>query len=123
LRYDSDTGSWLAEKMIGLRGGYEIHEFSSLTSAGVTDSAQTAGVSLMFQVTVSGVSGNVVVRFEGSLDSVNFFNLDQDNADTTITADGTTGYALNGCPVKYARVRLVSISGGTPTVAAKVGAA
>jgi hypothetical protein len=109
--------------MIGLQGGYEIHEFSSLTSAGVTDSAQTAGVSLMFQVTVSGVSGNVVVRFEGSLDSVNFFNLDQDNADTTITADGTTGYALNGCPVKYARVRLVSISGGTPTVAAKVGAA
>ena len=109
--------------MIGLQSGYEVHDFSSLTSVGVTDSAQTAGVSLTFQVTVSGVSGNLVVRFEGSLDNVSFWNLDQDNADTTITADGTTGYALNGCPVKYARVRLVSISGGTPTVAAKVGAA
>ena len=109
--------------MIGLQSGYEIHEFSSLTSVGVTDSAQTAGVSLMFQVTVSGVGTNLVVRFEGSLDNVNFFNLDQDNTDTTITANGTTGYALNGCPVKYARVRLVSISGGTPTVAAKVGTA
>uniref|UniRef100_G8EY17 Uncharacterized protein n=1 Tax=Synechococcus phage S-CAM8 TaxID=754038 RepID=G8EY17_9CAUD len=109
--------------MIGLQSGYEVHEFSSLTSVGVTDSAQTAGVSLMFQVTVSGVSGNLVLRFEGSLDNVSFFNLDQDNEDTRITANGTTGYALNGCPVKYARVRLVSIGGGTPTVAAKVGAA
>jgi len=109
--------------MIGLQSGYEVHDFSSLTSVGVTDSAQTAGVSLTFQVTVSGVSTNLVVRFEGSLDNVSFFNLDQDNEDTTITADGTTGYALNGCPVKYARVRLVSVSGGTPTVAAKVGAA
>ena len=111
------------EGMIGLQSGYEVHEFSSLTSVGVTDSAQTAGVSLMFQVTASGVNGNVVVRFEGSLDNINFFNLDQDDDDTRITSNGTTGYALNGCPVKYARVRLVSISGGTPTVAAKVGAA
>ena len=109
--------------MIGLQSGYGVHNFSSLTSVGVTDSAQTAGVSLMFQVTVSGVSTNVVVRFEGSLDNVSFFNLDQDNEDTTIAANGTTGYALNGCPVKYARVRLVSISGGTPTVVAKAGAA
>ena len=123
MRYDSGIRSWLAKKMIGLQSGYEVHDFSSLTSVGVTDSAQTAGVSLTFQVTVSGVSTNLVVRFEGSLDNVSFFNLDQDNEDTTITADGTTGYALNGCPVKYARVRLVSVSGGTPTVAAKVGAA
>ena len=123
MHYDSGIRSWLAKKMIGLQSGYEVHDFSSLTSVGVTDSAQTAGVSLTFQVTVSGVSENLVVRFEGSLDDVSFFNLDQDNEDTTITANGTTGYALNGCPVKYTRVRLVSVSGGTPTVAAKVGAA
>lgn len=95
----------------------------SLTSAGVSSSIQTAGVDLTFQVTVSSIGTNVVVRFEGSLDDTSFFNLDQSGADTTITANGTYGFALNGCPIKFVRIRLVSLSGGTPTVATKVGAA
>ena len=101
---------------------FNIQPLDSLTSTGVTNAVHVRSSQLTFQVNVSGISTNLVVRFEGSLDNVSFFNLDQDNEDTTITADGTTGYALNGCPVKYARVRLVSISGGTPTVATKVGA-
>jgi len=108
---------------IGLQSGFEVSELDDLTSAGVTSSVQTAGVDLLFQVTVSSIGTNVVVRFEGSLDDTNFFNLDQDELDTTITANGTRGFALNGCPTKYVRLRLVSISGGTPTVATKVGAA
>ncbi len=95
----------------------------SLTSAGVSSSIQTAGVNLTFQVTVSSIGTNVVIRFEGSLDDTSFFNLDQSSADTTITANGTYGFALNGCPTKFVRIRLVSLSGGTPTVATKVGAA
>ena len=95
----------------------------SLTSAGVSSSIQTAGVDLTFQVTVSSIGTNVVVRFEGSLDDTSFFNLDQSGADTTITANGTYGFALNGCPIKFVRIRSVSLSGGTPTVATKVGAA
>ena len=95
----------------------------SLTSAGVSSSIQTAGVDLTFQVTVSSIGTNVVVRFEGSLDDTSFFNLDQSGADTTITANGTYGFALNGCPIKFVRIHLVSLSGGTPTVATKVGAA
>lgn len=109
--------------MLGLKSGYEVHQFSSLTSTGVTDSAQTAGVSLLFQITTSGVSTNVVIRMEGSLDDTNFFNLDENELDTTLTANGTFAFALNGTPVKFVRVRLVSISGGTPTVASVVGAA
>ena len=108
---------------IGLQSGFEVSELDSLTSAGVTSSVETAGVALLFQVTVSSIGTNVKVRFEGSLDDTNFFNLDQDELDTTITANGTRGFALNGCPVKHVRVRLVSFTGGTPTVAAKVGAA
>ena len=108
---------------LGLSSGFEVTEFTSLTAVGVTSSAQTAGVNLLFQVTVSNIGTNVVVRFEGSLDDTNFFNLDDGETDTTITANGTQGFALNGCPVKYVRVRLVSIDGGTPSVAAKVGAA
>ena len=108
---------------IGATSGFEVEEFNELTSAGVTSSIVTEGVNLVFQVTTSSIGTNVVVRFEGSLDDTNFFNLDQDELDTTITANGTRGFALNGCPTKYVRLRLVSISGGTPTVAAKVGAA
>ncbi len=107
---------------LGLSSSFEVSEFADLTSAGVTSSVVTAGVNLLFQVTVSSIGTSVVVRFEGSLDDTNFFNLDQDELDTTITANGTRGFALNGCPVKYVRVRLVSLTGGTPTVAVKVGA-
>jgi hypothetical protein len=78
---------------------------------------------MTFQITVSNIGTNVVIRFEGSLEGSNYFNLDSANADTTITANGTYGYALSGCPVKYIRLRLVSLSGGTPSVTGLVGAA
>jgi len=95
---------------------------TSLTAAGTTGSIKVNAQAVTFQVTVSSIGTNVVVRFEGSLDDTNFFNLDQDELDTTITANGTRGFALNGCPVEYVRLRLVSVSGGTPTVACVVGA-
>ena len=95
---------------------------SSLTAAGTTDSLKVNAQAVSFQVTVSSIGTNVVVRFEGSLDGTNFANLDEDGTDTTITADGTTIYSLSGTPVEYVRLRLVSLSGGTPTVAAVVGA-
>ena len=95
---------------------------TSLTAAGTTSSIKVNAQAITFQVTVSSIGTNVVVRFEGSLDDTNFFNLDQDELDTTITANGTRGFALNGCPVEYVRLRLVSLTGGTPTVATVVGA-
>lgn len=108
---------------LGLHGGFEVKAFEDLTSAGVTSSVETCGASLAWQVTVSNIGTNVVFRLEGSLDNQDFFNLDSSGSDTTITANGTYGYCLNGCPTKYVRVRLVSLSGGTPTVASKIGAA
>ena len=95
---------------------------TSLTAAGTTGSIKVNASAVTFQVTVSSIGTNVVVRFEGSLDDTNFFNLDQDELDTTITANGTRGFALNGCPVEYVRLRLVSLTGGSPTVACVVGA-
>ena len=106
---------------LGLQSGYEIADLGSLTSAGVTDSQVTTGLNLAFQVTVASVGTSVTIRLEGSVDDENYFNLDESETDTTLTANGTYGYALNGCPVKYVRLRLVSIDGGTPTVSAKVG--
>ena len=95
---------------------------TSLTAAGTTGSIKVNAQAVSFQVTVTGIGTNVVVRFEGSLDDTNFFNLNENELDTTITANGTRGFALNGCPVEYVRLRLVSFSGGTPTVACVVGA-
>ena len=106
---------------LGLKSGYEIADLGSLTGAGVTDPQVTTGLDLAFQVTVASVGTSVTIRLEGSVDNENYFNLDETEADTTLTANGTYGYALNGCPVKYVRLRLVSIDGGTPTVSAKVG--
>jgi hypothetical protein len=96
---------------------------TALTATGVTttclvaDQDDFAPINYGFQVTVASIGTSIVVRFEGSLDGVTYFNLDQNNVDTTITANSTTGYCLSGCPVNYARLRLVSFSGGSPSVA------
>jgi len=93
---------------------------AALTATGTTspmlaaDQDNAAPTNFGFQVTVASVSTNVVVRFEGSLDNTNFFALAA--SDTTITANGTTGYFFSGMPLKSIRGRLVTITGGTPSV-------
>jgi hypothetical protein len=95
----------------------------ALTAEGVTENGLSYGAqAITYQVTVADIGTSVVIRFEGSLDGVNYFNLEQNNADYTITANGTTGYCLSGCPVNYARLRLVTITGGSPSVATLIGA-
>jgi hypothetical protein len=95
----------------------------TLTAEGVTENGLSYGAqAITYQVTIASIGTSVVVRFEGSLDGVSYFNLEQNNADYTITANGTTGYCLSGCPVNYARLRLVTITGGSPSVATLIGA-
>jgi hypothetical protein len=95
----------------------------TLTATGVTENGLSYGAqAITYQVTVGTIGTSVVIRFEGSLDGVSYFNLEQNNADYTITANGTTGYCLSGCPVNYARLRLVTITGGSPSVATVIGA-
>lgn len=107
---------------LGDIAAFDVQSLTTLTAAGVTNSVEVFAQAVTFQVVVSSIGTNVVIRMEGSLDDVSFFNLDQSGSDTTITANGTYGYCLNGCPVRYIRLRLVSISGGTPSVATQVGA-
>lgn len=104
----------------GYDGSFETADLGSLTSAGVTASQKTTGANLTFQVSLSGVVTNVVIRLEGSLDDTNYFNLAASNVDYTLISDGTYGYVLMA-PVQYVRLRLVSITGGTPTVSTKIG--
>ena len=98
-----------------------VTTLGTLTAAGTTD-FQALGPqdNLVFQVTVSSIGTNVVVRFEGSLDATNWFNLDSFEGDTTLTANSTTAYSVSQAPVPYVRGRLVSITGGTPSVVFKV---
>lgn len=107
---------------LGDIAAFDVQSLTTLTAAGTTSSVEVFAQAVTYQVTVSSIGTNVVIRFEGSLDDTSWFNLDQSGADTTITANGTYGFALNGCPVRYIRLRLVSLSGGTPSVACKVGA-
>jgi hypothetical protein len=108
---------------LGTFSGFEVENLGTLNSAAAGTAVQCGGVNMTYQVTVSSIGTNVVIRFEGSLDGTNYFNLDQSNTDTTLTANGTYGFALSGCPVRFTRLRLVSISGGTPSVTGLVGAA
>jgi len=107
---------------LGAIAEFDVDTLNTLTAVGVSNSIEIYATAITFQVTVANVGTNVVIRMEGSLDDVGFFNLDQSGGNTSITANGTYGYCLSGCPVRYVRMRLVSLSGGTPSVATKVGA-
>ena len=98
-----------------------VTTLGTLTSAGTTDFQGLGSQdNLVFQVTVSSIGTNVVIRLEGSLDATNWFNLDALEADATLTANGITAYSLSQVPVPYVRGRLVSLSGGSPSVVFKV---
>lgn len=89
---------------------------AALTSAGVTADVPSVGAEdFVVQVNVSSIGTNVVVRIEGTLDGVNYFNCDA-GGDTTLTANGATAFSIQNVPLRAIRGRLVSISGGTPSV-------
>lgn len=87
---------------------------TTTTTCTVAERDGSACTNFVFQVTVANIGTNVIVRFEGSLDGTNFFALQ--GTDTTITANGTTGYTIQNSPLKAVRGRLVTITTGTPTV-------
>jgi hypothetical protein len=93
---------------------------TTTTSCVVAEKDGSACTDIGFQVTVASVGTNVVLRFEGSLDGTNFFALQ--TPDTTLTANGTTGYFFSGRPLKAVRGNLVSLTGGTPSVTFVVSA-
>ena len=105
---------------VGYHADFDSAELGTLTAVGVTNAQKTTGANLTFQVKLEDVGSSVVIRLEGSLDGDDYFNLAADNASYTLSANGTYGYVLFA-PVQYVRLRLVTITGGTPTVSALVG--
>ncbi len=95
--------------------GYLDTYSETLTVPGTTTAVETTVNNLVtFQYTVANINTSVDVRFEGSLDGVDYFNLAADGSDTTISANGTYAAAYTGViKLKYVRVRFVSETGGT----------
>ena len=60
---------------------------------------QAACKDFVFQITVSSIGTNVVVRAEGSLDGTDYFNLG--TGDTTISSNGTIRLNFTDLPVNF----------------------
>jgi hypothetical protein len=104
-----------------------ILEYSAETALTTADTATPARWvascrEIVFTVVVATIGTNVVVRYEGTINGLAWFNLDAANADTTFTANGTYAASLSTVNLLAARVRLVSISTGSPTVTAQIRA-
>ena len=98
---------------------------TALTATGTTADVPSVGAEdFVVQVNVSSIGTSVVVRIEGTLDGTNYFNCDS-AGDTTISANGSTAFSIQNVPLRAIRGRLVTITGGTPSVEfvfARIGA-
>lgn len=85
--------------------------WAALTAPGSTSSVSGYGMLRhALQITVASINTDVVVRFEGSFDGTNWFNMD--SADLTITLNGT--YHIQSEKLaKQVRGTFVSETGGT----------
>jgi hypothetical protein len=93
---------------------------TALTAIGSTQARSGAGYKLFtYQAVVTNIGTNIVVRVEGNLGVGAWANLNVNNVDTTITANGTYIFTFQGKLVNI-RFTLVSISGGTPSVLASL---
>jgi hypothetical protein len=95
---------------------------TALTTGGTNTPARwvESAKNIVFTVVVASIGTNVVVRYEGTLDNTNWFNLSSANTDTTITANGVCAANLSSLGLLAVRVKLVSISGASPTVTAQI---
>jgi len=76
---------------------------------------------ILYQYTVAAIATNVVVRAEGSIDNVNWFNLSEEDSNETSLANGTFALMFEGLgEIDYVRFYWVSETGGTAaTIAVK----
>jgi hypothetical protein len=89
---------------------------TTLTSAGVTADVPSIGAEdFVIAVTTASIGTNVIVRIEGTIDGTNYFNCDY-GGDTTVTSNSTVAFSIQNAPIQSIRGRLVSVSGGTPSV-------
>lgn len=90
----------------------QIRAFTStLTAAGTTQSVWAESNYHTVQVVVSGSPSACTVRLEGSLDNNNWFDVSG-----TQTCTSNLMFHVDGKPLTYARVNLLTWTGGTNAV-------
>lgn len=93
----------------------------TLTAVGATEAIPMIGYTKgTIQFTVANINANVVLRAEGSnldnpVNAGDWFNLNVNNVDTTITANGTNAFGFDR-PVRWIRGNFVSESDGTDAI-------
>ena len=91
--------------------------FTQLVTPGITTTIDVTGYSTHTIVyKVSTISTNVVVRLEGSIDNVNWFNMSDAGTDTTKTSNGVYVAYKYSFKMKYFRFNYVSCSGLGATI-------
>jgi hypothetical protein len=96
----------------------EVIAETALTAVGTTPARSGLGFrEISIEVVATGIGTNAVLRIEGSNSGNNWVNLSSTNADTTVTLAGTYGFSFTGKWAFY-RLKLVSFSGGTPSIIA-----
>ena len=80
----------------------------------ISDDGLIVWKNVIVQILIAGITTNVVVRLRGSLDNVNWFNLDEGDSDVTYTANGTYGIQWEGYgDINYVDLYWVTEAGGT----------
>jgi len=93
--------------------GQKTIQLGTLSAPGTSQEAEVnAFDKYTVQLLVASIDTNVVVRIEGSTDGTNFANLDVDQVNTTITANGAYLFKVP-TQVSFLRYEFVSESGGT----------
>lgn len=92
----------------------DAESWPQLDAPGVTTAYDTENKhrTHTFQYTVATINGSVDVRAEGSVDGVNYFNLDP-TGDTRQPANGVYFMSFAEICARYVRFRMVSEGGGT----------
>jgi len=91
--------------------------FTQLTAPGNTDPLEVKSLKYhTLAYTITAIDTNVVLRAEGSIDGTNWFNLDGNDTDVTVSSNQTNAFVFFG-NLSYIRGVFVSETGGT---AAKV---
>lgn len=89
--------------------------FQALTQTATgTEEASVAGKSRWsWAFVIAGISTNVTLRVEGSMDGTNWFAL---SADTVYTSNGTYILSVTGHVSPLTRLYFVAKTGGSPTI-------
>jgi len=110
-------------------GELTVWDLGSRTTTGYFPTNDAVGRDIVYQVTVSGLTGGgkqAVFDFDASLDGTNWGHVTvvvkKTGDASTIDTDGTYTYYVQDQPSRYTRVHLITLtSSNTATVSVKMG--